>query len=157
MWNKYTTNYRRFEHGTMQNHSKIKPGEIEYWIQPNKTAVIPSNAQFRCASLIYTQYVMMSHFSIHAAEYDVTHDIGGSTAVLHCGTLPEYDVTHDIGGCTAVSHCSTLPDLLNIWPRMSIRLHQSEVNRQNNDSLHVTLPQLFQSALASLSMALILM
>ena len=53
----------------------------------------------------------MSHFSIHAVEYDITHDVGG---------------------CTAVLHCSTLPDLLNIWPSTTVRLQQSKVNGQNN-------------------------
>ena len=111
MWNKHTTNYRSFKHGTMWKHSKIKPGEIEYLIQPNRTAVTSSNPWFRCTPHIYTENVMMSHSSIHAAEYDVTHDIGGCTAVLHCGTLP---------------------DLLNTWPSTTVRLQQSEVNGQNN-------------------------
>ena len=91
--------------------------------------------RFRHAPPIYTEDIMMSHFSAHAEEYDV---IG------------------DVGSCTAVPHCGILPYLLNIWTRTSVRLHQSKVNGQNSDSLCDTLPQLFQSALAFLSMALIL-
>ena len=53
---------------------------------------------------------MMSHFSTHAEKYDVTHDVGGCTAVMQCGTLP---------------------DLLNIWPSTTDGLRQSRVNGQN--------------------------